>query len=522
MRSIVRLLHRWQTTASPVTLPKDLKGARPLATPRLGGPLDWFLWVTLLGLALAVRLPLSTSDPYGDEGAHYAIARGLGAVSDHIQQPPPLHLLFLGRPLFALVLWPAALISFKAFRILHIVLASALPSLASAVGRAHGAGRITATAAGLVIVFHPLFLVYAIRVFPDTLLALATLAGLLARRLDRPGLSSIFLVAAAWIKEPGLVAIAALAAVDLWRDARVGAVRLWPLRISLRATLWAITAAAAVLPLVLLLALGGRLPGWTAGGPTWARLDTVLLSSWMGLILALGLVRRSTRSAAALGLVFPLFYLAYRLVLGRNVEEWYGVLPASLALAAASVVVHDGLRVARPIRWWRPAATATLTAIVVAALVVLAVAPGTSHLRTYAAPLSKDIRPNLPDTWHGLDHARELQTALAQLQTRHEAKILLVDVGWYFIVYPFGDVGSSERYRYSDGTAWDRDGWTHDMEDKNTTVVLWVYEGGKVNGVLRDVYGDCAQYSNASFVLYDGADCQGHGERLRTGLAAIG
>lgn len=481
--------------------------------------LDAAILVALFGLALALRLPLAGTDPFGDEAVHYHVARDFGQPPAHVDNPPPDRSLLWGRPAFFLLLAPAAQASFVAFRLEHILLASLLPSLVAVLARAWGAQRPFAAAAGLAVAVHPLYVLYGVHVFPDALLTLWSLLALWARRHGRMALAAILLVVACWTKEVGLVLAGALLAADMARGIRAGTVGLWPLRATAEASLGLFAALAGAAPLAASQLLGARFPGWSTGGPAWALVDLIPLSVWLLLPLVTATLRARTRSLSVLALVYPAFYLLYRFVLGRRVEEWYALLPGALALAALAVLLGSWIEEARGSR---RLSRIVGTMAVAAALLLVAVSPTIGHpFERVTRPFTTSPGPDLVALERDLPRQHDLQDAAAYLRAHHAPQTLLVDVGWFFVVYPFSDDVDELRYRFSDGTADQADGWARELEQDGLTIVLWNYESGKVNTVLRRVYSDCVVYRNAGYSIVDGSGCGDHRDELAAELGKV-
>ncbi|HEX2066910.1 MAG TPA: hypothetical protein VHI93_08875, partial [Candidatus Thermoplasmatota archaeon] len=132
----------------------------------------WLPAAAAYALALAARAWLLDAPVYGDEAAHFYVARHLGASPANLV--PDLGVpqwLFWQRPLFSLLLWPGAALSFEGYRIWHILLSSLLAPLAMAVVAQAGGRRVPQWTAGVAAALLPGLVGWGVRVFPDSLMA---------------------------------------------------------------------------------------------------------------------------------------------------------------------------------------------------------------------------------------------------------------------------------------------------------------------------------------------------------------
>jgi hypothetical protein len=472
----------------------------------VAAPGRWTPWLPLAGLyvaALAVRSLLVGAQPNGDEAAHYYVARTFGGYPAGLEPAMPefTRALFWQRPLFSLLLAPFAW-SFGAYQAAHAALASLLPVLAVLLARRAGAGRL-AWAAGLLLAFHPTLVLWGVRVFPDSLMAVLALGGILAGR-ERPLLSAALLVAATWTKETGAVALAAMAGWSLWLAVRSGEAGLWPLRLDRPATAYAGALLLAPLPLLYaVMGLGGRAPGWSQRPFDVGVLDTVLLSAWLLLPLAAGLAQRAARPWCLLALAPTAFYVAYSLA-GRGVEAWYAVLPASLAAVACSAALAPLARRAVAAAPWRPPGPARSA---VAALLLLPLALPSGLL----TPLSATEPEPLPDLVAAARTQRDLERTVAEVAARQPQTLFLADVGWFYALHPFGEMAPRVSYGLTEFSR-EPEPWARLVERSNVTVLA--RDRWPLNLALAEVYADCVVAQHGPYLVIEGAACPGRVGRL--------
>jgi hypothetical protein len=478
---------------------------------------SWAVPALLFAAAAALRLWLAGSPLYGDEAAHYYIARHLGAPPANIYHADLLpSQLFAARPAFFLLLAPGAQLGFTGFRVEHALLSSLLPVLAWALLRQLGARPMAAGAAGAVLALHPWMAVWGSRVFPDSLMACFVLAGLLAHAKGRPLVAGLLLAAAVWTKETGVVALAAVGAWSLWKAVRSRAAGLWPLRLDRACTAYLAAGLLAAAPLLFsLTVLGARMPGWATTPMAWADLDHALLSAWLLPPLLLGLLWPRTRTWSALGLAFPAFYLLYSAGLGRGVSIWYFVASSALAAVAAFLALDEGARRARqaaPATAWRwaPAGTALLL------LAPLALAGGAAaHVAAPAAGVPVASYRDLAPMANARDPVREAARFVQGAQN-----VFVADAGWFYVLYPFSEATAHLGYAYTEFHD-DLASWTKAIEQEADWTVVEVHDL-PFNAAIRDVYHDCVRHADEAYVVIEGRACAGRDAQLRAALAAHG
>lgn len=467
----------------------------------------------LFAAAAALRLWLVGSPLYGDEAAHYHIARHLGAAPANVHHADllPSHL-FPARPAFFLLLSPGAQFGFTGFRIEAALLSSLLPVLAWALLRQMGARPAVAASAGAVVALHPWMAVWGTRGFPDSLMAVFLLAGLLAHARGRPLAAGLLLALAAWTKETGIVPLAAVGLWSLAAAVRRGEAGLWPLRLDRTCTAYLAAGILAAAPLAAsVLLLGARAPGWATTPMGWADLDHAFLSAWLLPPLLAGLAWRRTRPWSALGLAFPAFYLAYSLGLGRGLSIWYYVASAALAAVAAFLALDEGVRRLRPAAGrWVPAGAAALL------LVPLAV-PGAAAA-WMAAPAAgtpstgyADLGPlaGAPDPVRG-----------AAAFVAGAPNVFVVDVGWFYVLFPFSGSAGQLGYAYSEFHS-NLTAWADAIEEVADWTVVEKHDI-PLNRAIRAVYRDCVRHEDAQYAILAGKECADRGAQLEAALVAHG
>ncbi len=489
--------------------------------------LDWVALAAVFLLAWVARWAIAGSHPYTAEAAHYIVAKNLWTSSpSYYTLYNDLHgdlmPLFWQRPFFSLALAPGAWISFEGYRVLHLTLASLLPVLAVALLVQMGTRRWLAWPVGLVLALHPLIVPWGTLVLPDSLMAVLSLAGLLAAHQGRPLLMGAFLLAACWTKEVAIVTVLPLAAFAWWRDPDGTQNRLWPLQLGRFPTVLAAVLVLAFAPLLYSLSRGAGFPGWGVGGDGSLVLEKVFLVVWLAPLLLLGLASPVSRRLALLGVAWSGFFLAYRFVLGRAVEAWYVVLPATLVLmAVAAGLSQTWERLPAPRRLAVP-----LLAVAVAGLLAFQIAAPDAHplKAPIVTPLSGTAQWSLEQAI-AFEQVREdhLYEVLAML-TAADTSLLTVDVDWSFVAYPLQ--GLVETVYMQDGaltTLWRFElGPLVDGIENRTDATLVHKVPNAVNEAIRSVYQDCVIVDNPDYVLLRGAGCKGRAAAFEQAVYGTG
>lgn len=495
----------------------------------------WFALLLLVYIfAFGVRFNLWTVHPYGDEAAHYYVARHLGNGPEHVRsvnfdfpadKAPFLsnldtRPLFYQRPMFSLLLWPGAVVSFEAYRLLHIALTSLIPVAAILLLRQMETRTLLAAATGLLLAVNPLFVTWGTLVFPDSLMTLALAASVLAARRDRPITSAGLLLAAIWIKEVAIVAALFLLAHALLRGRRLGQTSLWPLRLDRLQTGYLVVVLVALGPLLYSQFLGGLFPGWGRGGEIKSNIDRFFLQLWLLPVILAGLRWPRTRFLSGLALLYPAFFLAYRILLGRGLAIWHFPPMQFFAAAAATLVLDE---------WWTRARAKPsralrflpqFVALILAGLLAIQISvPETQAPRSrLTMPLSGLSNMSLPEALRyekSRDH--DLHEVLIRLQEQTNSGLFLVDVGWFYILHPISGLSATIYYGYTEvAEAGHQDPafWSSHLERGETLALLFTLDVA-LNEAIRTVYADCRIYQNPSFELFNGSNCAGRADQLR-------
>lgn len=432
----------------------------------------------------------------------------------------PISLFFWWRPLFRLLFTPAALVSFDAYRVAYILFVSLLAPLAFWLLRAHGARWYLAVGAAVAAALSPALVQWGAITFPDEAMMVAFVAGLWAARRDQHAWSAAAFTAAIWLKEIAVVGVAVLLVHDVILDLRSRASRIWPIQLSGRNTALAFAILLGLAPLFYYMFLGGARPGWTPGGIGLEFYERVLPVLWLLPLLLLGLAWPRTRPLSLLALAYPAFFLYYAYGLDGGVEAWYLALPNYLGLVAAALVLDEWSH-----RWtpndYRRAWAPRLTGVAVTALILLQIfAPASADLKSsVTAPISGQATWSLSETM-GFEQRRNahLEDLVDHLEPPDLGTVLLVDLGWFFIFYPFADRADQVRFAYTDWWPKSRSDvqrWGTVVEADANATILGLYPPIRpLNEAIRNVYADCTAYTNAEYVVLRGQSCNGRLDQL--------
>ncbi|MEK6975988.1 MAG: hypothetical protein AABY18_06570 [Candidatus Thermoplasmatota archaeon] len=476
----------------------------------------WVAPASLYLVAVAARLSLAWTRPFGDEAHHYYIARHFGHGPTNVLGMLDNEWLFWWRPLFSLLLSPGAQFGFTGFRVGYVLLAAVLaPALWSWL-RGRGVSPVASATAGGLAALHPFLVVWGVRAFPDGLMVAVFVAGLAVWERGRVLAGAALLLAATWVKEVALVGVAVILVEELLPDVHRDR---WDLQVRLRPRHVALLAVLALsyVPHLYAESIGGRSPGWSRDGSLAAVVDGAFTTIWFVPLVAVGLLFRQSRRPAILALAYLAFFGGYAVAFGGRAEQWYFVMPTVLGIAAA-VAAIDAARVsARPAlrRLARPAA-AVAVAILAAQVLLPAATAGKqealhptvdvfelSYLETVRAERGRD---------------QDLWTALDQLRGDDLHNVFLVDVAWFFAIWPVSERADLVATAYTVGSA--PDGvWVAAIEEVANTTFLRV-EGTPLNLAIRDVYEDCITVASREYVILRGQGCQGRGAQLHAAFDA--
>lgn len=464
---------------------------------------DVVVGAALAVAALAVRLPLLHAAPYGDEAAHYAMARNLGFLDRTVHYPglrDPLQLypLTLGRPLFALLYAPASWFGFTAFRLLGMLVSCTVAVLVYALARRLGGGRCLAGLAGAVAALHPVLVVWGSRVFPDAAMTAFVLAALLAHDRGRPRLALLLAFAGAMTKEtaiPAVLALAVPAAVRAVAQARRDGAsvlrRAWfPVAIALGSGL-GVAASYAAYP---------KLPGWATGGSWTAALESLLVSAWVLPAAFVGVWEPRARPLLWALASTLAFYAAFVLLRGGAVNAWYAILPASLGLVAVAVGAQKGFAGAAP----RRLAGVGASGLMVALLVAPVVGAGTQSLHPLQPRPESGLRRA---TAAAASEFAYVAAARAFQDQRDPAVVVEIDLEWFWIVYPFEGAHATH---YVNTFLWNvtSPDATLVHEALHGADLVWLQDYNTTfDQAFRATYAPCQVFAQGPLVAYDVRAC---------------
>lgn len=497
---------------------------RPTVSPPWTRGDRYALLATYL-VAVALRLSMWLSPVYGDEAWHFYLAHHWGRDAPNLhpmdlETTEDLTALFWWRPLFEALLAPFAYVSFPAWRLAHLLITATLPLWAVAILRGRGVARRVAYPAGAAVAFLPQFVTWSVIVFPDGLMTTFFAAALWARQRGRTLWAAAGFIAACWTKEFAAVSVAALAAASLTRALRERRATLWPPRLDPDTFRLAAALALGLVPVGFYLLNGFRAPGWSPPGPLGPILDHALLLPWMAGALAVGLAWPRPRPHVLLALVYPGFLVVLHGPLQRGIEIWYYVLPTFLVLLALAVTCDEAMRRARTAP--RPAhakALRAVAAITVALLLADLSLPSNAAKTLAFRPLGGEPEPSMAEAIHD-QNARDfdLEHTYAAAKGTGARTVFLVDVGWFFHLYPFAEGFQTVRVGYGewfDGTRGQADRWARLIESQTDLTVIGHPEANAAfNQALRSTYADCTVFAVPNYVVIAGPSCPGRGGDL--------
>jgi hypothetical protein len=482
---------------------------------------DW-VWLALAyALAVAVRWSIRDAQPYTAEAAHYAMSlhlwhgvRNVGSLFLDIK-PDTFSWFFWQRPLLCLLYWPAAQGGFGAYRAAHILVAGLVPVLAAVLLRQLGTHPVLAHGAAAVLAIHPVLVPWGTLVLPDTTVAAFTLAGLLTAHDGRPWATAGLLLAGSWVKEVGFVTAAALLVLALWRDADGRRASLRPFHVGAFARALAPVVPLAFVPLVVSVkVLHGAMPGFRPGGDLPAELERLFLLLWLLPVPVIGLLLPRVRRLGLVALAWPAFFLAYTWGMGKAIEVWYNVVPATMILVAAAATLSALPREGPPLRRWAPVvASAAFAALL---LVQVAVPQGTGLNAAVATPLDRagqwDLRQAL-----SFEHVRDddFAAALATIPDNHTGSWLALDMDYSLVMYPMAERAG---HVFKDFTVeWDAPDesmhWWADAVENRSDATILAAAGDSTNHALREAYAPCSE-TFGIYTVIQAQNCRGSADLM--------
>lgn len=476
-------------------------------------------WVTPLGLfaiAAAARLAFLMARPYGDEAHHYYIARHFGDGPHNILQMADNHWLFWWRPMFSLLLSPGAQFGFTGFRIGYMLLAAGLAPALWWWLRGRGVSQTASTMAGVVAALHPFLLLWGVRAFPDGLMATLYVLGLALWERNRRIAGAAVLLAAVWTKEVALIGVGVLLLEELLMGFRRADGFDLHLRLGPRHLLLALVLALAYVPHWYAESLGGRSPGWSRGGELSNVLDGAFTTAWFIPLVLAGLLWRPARRPALHALAYLAFYAVYQEVFGGAAESWYFFLPTVLAVGAIAALI-DGLAA----RAQDPVATKVDRVVPFAAAVFVAAILAVQVFVPAAVAAKQDVlhhdtaivEPSFEELARAeFERDQDLWTILESVNGTDREGALLVDVAWFFAIWPMSEEVDLLYSAYT-GTAVPDFAWAGAIED-SANMTLLHRETTPLNEAIREVYADCFGAETSEYVLIRGQACKGRLDEL--------
>lgn len=503
------------------------RAGRPslLQPTRLAHPLAWLDWALLGALylvAFAFRWLLQDAQPYTAEATHFFVARDLWDSTSNIRYLGPnsayedYSWFFWQRPFLSLAFWPAAQVSFDAYRLQHIVVAATVPPLGAWLLLSLGVQRAWAIPAAALLSFHPLLLPWGVLVLPDTTVLALTLGALLAAHHGRAATTAALLLTASWIKEIAFVTTLVLLVLALWRGADGRRPSWKPTRVD-RFALWLAPAVPlAFLPLwVSLQVPGGLFPGLRPGGDEGLMLDTLWLLPYLAPLPLLGLAFAPTRRLALVALAWPVFFLTYHYALDRAIESWYNVIPGSLTVLGSAAGLHALAR-RRPARpTWTLPVGAALGVAALGLLVAQAILPDTSEAkRDVATPWSGLGAWSLGQTLEAeRSRGDDLAAAIAVPGPDDRDVWVTQDVDWSLVMYPVSDQARvvAKVYSMTEGVTEDLlRQWADGIENQWDVTLVYHRPDIPANVATRAAYAECST-AVGQYTVIEADRCRGRG-----------
>ena len=476
-----------------------------------------------------MHLPILRAPVYGDEGIHYWTARYLGGRLDaatSIWGHPRVVLphLVLQRPLYYVAMWAPSQAGFAGFRLAASLWGAAMAPMAFALLRAHGVRLAACLAGGLAVATLPWLVVWGNLGLMDAPMTVLVLAMLWAHARGRWAATGILALAACWVKETAFLGVTALLLYELTRGIMV---TLSP-RVLLRerpAIAWlAGSLVLGLVPVTTWILLDSHLPG----GPPVTGLaelaERMVVTPWLGAVVATGLALPRSRFLAGTALVAVGSFLALH-AFGRGAPIWYDVPAQALTLVGAAATLDAWLATA-----WsggRPQVMAAATTLAVAAAVLVAACgtlggPDRAGLR----PWGSDAGNPFPQAWEYEADLRDADFVHVVATVPDDAQaVLTFDVFSSMLVPVFLDRGPAV---YVEDSSWSTRDFPPDTQaiaervaadlaraiEMNGTWTLVQAHPFPLNEAVRAVYADCTVLVDGRFTLLDGSRCAGRVDDL--------
>lgn len=502
-----------------------------LATIRRWLHPDFPFLLVLYVAAVAARLSIWQSPVYGDESYMFMTTRTLGGHFPNIHElakpDSGSHLegWFWERPMTHWPLWVGSQFGFEGWRLNHLLITSLTPVFACLILRDFGVRRLIAYPAAAIFVSHPFFVSYGTLVFHDGLGVVFVAAAFWNRIRGCHVWAAALFLCAAWVAEVYMFGLLFLLLWDLTRGLRDKTTSLWPLRLTKDQTAYAIAMVLAPVMLLYGLKKGAMFPGH--GGPSGFLIMTerLFMIAWFAPVLVVGLLSPRTRLISAFGLFFPVWYIFYYQS-DLAVQIWWLLTPSFFATIGVAAVLDDWLsRTRKKDRPWRAAAPVAVAVALALLVGVQLYAPSDSELKGRVTnPLTGHREWNLQQAidYHEV-RDQDLVNMLAQLTPKDRAAVFLVDLGWFYQFYPFSEHGETVRYGYSAYHDWfmqEVRPWPIVVENMTQVTIIWKNDS-TMGQALRNVYGECQRYENASYVIIDGPNCKGRSDRFLEEFARL-
>jgi hypothetical protein len=450
---------------------------------------------------------------------HYVLAHDLWATDPNVTGLDGTRAswgwLFWQRPLFSLLMWPGASVSFMAYRVEHILVSSLIPFLAVLLARHLSVDRWFTGAMATLLIVHPALVTWNVLVLPDSLMLALFLGALLAAERGHPLASASLALAACWTKEVAVVGVAALLLLALWREPDGSRGRIYPLAIGRTGVLYFLVLLLAFLPLAYSLTLPwARFPGWDLGGDSGQVLERLFVVLWLAPVPLLAFLEPRTRRLAVVCLAWTAFFLIYHFVLGKALEIWYYLAPTTFALLAMA----GGLQAL-----WRraPAGTGRLVPLGVTLVVALllgaqvTVADNVPAKAAVITPITHGGQWSLAQAL-AYEHIRDqgLYDAMAQAPADPHGTWATIDTDWSFWAYPMLPHTGQVLVYFTENAHMDRDPalLAAAIESSNATILY--KRDNALSHALQSAYADCVKVRSDPYVLILGQACKGRTDRI--------